>query len=324
MLQTVADPYLALREATGQWQAAPVSVTQRVEAAKSYVRRTCDPNASHVSSGNSKGHALNGWDPIYKKDRWWQVFHSDEAFVQYAYESMSDYQNIQDDMKFLSEHTGSMMPSVNNFLVNMMDSVGLKPAERLEAYNNLYAVFVFSIENYHTKAADMKALIYASRYPEETQEQWLNYDGTEANAYLHIYWNALMTYATDADTAFRFALAHEAVDPAGLENGFLDNIANGGIAPPSPEIVDNYTGRDHIQMDLHNNEVGQRIGMMIPHDPRELHQKLIEIGYNGDAQQYKNDINTNGVYKGLTDAEILINHYVLKAIANGEAVWLIE
>ena len=85
-----------------------------------------------------------------------------------------------------------------------------------------------------------------------------------------------------------------------------------------------YTGRDHIQMDLHNNEVGQRIGMLIPHGPRELHQKLIEIGYNGDAQQYKNDINTNGVYKGLTDAEILINHYVLKVIANGEAVWLIE
>ena len=40
-----------------------------------------------------------------------------------------------------------------------------------------------------------------------------------------------------------------------------------------------YTGRDHIQMDLHNNEVGQRIGMLIPHGPRELHQKLIDSAY---------------------------------------------
>ena len=52
MLQTVSDPYLALREATGQWQAAPASVTQRVEAAKAYVRRTCDPNAGRISAGN--------------------------------------------------------------------------------------------------------------------------------------------------------------------------------------------------------------------------------------------------------------------------------
>ena len=56
MLQTVADPYLALREATGQWQAVPVSVTQRVEAAKAYVRRTCDPNANRVSNQSN-------WDP---------------------------------------------------------------------------------------------------------------------------------------------------------------------------------------------------------------------------------------------------------------------
>ena len=206
----------------------------------------------------------------------------------------------------------------------MMDSVGLKPAERLEAYNNLYATFLFFIGDYNTEAGNMKALICGPRYPDETRKQWLDYDGTEANAYLHMYWNALMTYATDADTAFRFALAHEAVDPAGLENGFLDNIANGGIAPPSPEIVDNYTGRDHIQMDLHNNEVGQRIGMMIPRNPQELHQKLIEVAYNGDTQQYIHDIWDEKIYKGFTDAEILIHYYVTKAIANGEAVWLIE
>ncbi len=58
MLQTVSDPYLALREATGQWQAAPASVTQRVEAAKAYVRRTCDPNAERIS-GLTRSEA--GW-----------------------------------------------------------------------------------------------------------------------------------------------------------------------------------------------------------------------------------------------------------------------
>ncbi len=58
MLQTVSDPCLALREATGQWQAVPASVTQRVEAAKAHVRRTCDPNAGRVS-GVTRSEA--GW-----------------------------------------------------------------------------------------------------------------------------------------------------------------------------------------------------------------------------------------------------------------------
>ena len=61
MLQTVSDPYLALREATGQWQAAPVSVTQRVEAAKAYARRTCDPNAGRIS-GLTRSEA--GWKVV--------------------------------------------------------------------------------------------------------------------------------------------------------------------------------------------------------------------------------------------------------------------
>ena len=56
LLQTVSNPYLPLQEATGQWQLAPASVTQRVEAAKAYVRRTCDPNANRVSNQSN-------WDP---------------------------------------------------------------------------------------------------------------------------------------------------------------------------------------------------------------------------------------------------------------------
>lgn len=60
LLQTAADPYLALREATGQWQLAPASVTQRVEAAKAYARRTCDPNAERIS-GLTRSEA--GWNP---------------------------------------------------------------------------------------------------------------------------------------------------------------------------------------------------------------------------------------------------------------------
>ena len=56
LMQTVSNPYLPLQEATGQWQFAPASVTQRVEAAKAYVRRTCDPNANRVSNQSN-------WDP---------------------------------------------------------------------------------------------------------------------------------------------------------------------------------------------------------------------------------------------------------------------
>ena len=56
LLQTVADPYLALREATGQWTLSPAVVTQSVEAAKAYARRTCDPNANRVSNQSN-------WDP---------------------------------------------------------------------------------------------------------------------------------------------------------------------------------------------------------------------------------------------------------------------
>ena len=56
MMQTVSDPYFALKEATGQWTLSPAAVTQSVEAAKAHVRRTCDPNANRISNQSN-------WDP---------------------------------------------------------------------------------------------------------------------------------------------------------------------------------------------------------------------------------------------------------------------
>lgn len=58
MMQTVSDPYLALREATGQWQLPPMAVQQGVDIAKTHVRQSCNPNAGRIS-GVTRSEA--GW-----------------------------------------------------------------------------------------------------------------------------------------------------------------------------------------------------------------------------------------------------------------------
>ena len=69
-------------------------------------------------------------------------------------------------------------------------------------------------------------------------------DGTRANAFQHAYWNALMTYQIGAAKAKLFATAHESYTEAEL-----NAVGIGGI---SIRIL--------TEMDLHNNDVGRKIG----------------------------------------------------------------
>ena len=77
-------------------------------------------------------------------------------------------------------------------------------------------------------------------------------------------------------------------------------------------------------MDMHTNGVGQKIGASIPHNAQEVHDLLIDVAYNGDVTQYEVDTATTGVYGEYSGADILLMHYSLQAVNNGDAVWPIE
>ena len=256
----------------------------------------------------------------FANDRWWKEAGTDEYWYNRAYMAEKEYSNIQSAIK----HSLGLFPIVNSVLVAQMGGSHLKTAERVEVYENLFAAWVFYSEDFATQAHDMKVELFIEQYPADSSQAWLEYDGARPNAFQHVYWNALMTYATDSETAAEFATAHEVLSYEEYENGALDSIANEGVEPPNPGVEDNYTLRDHVYMDMHNNEVGQKIGASIPHNAQEVHDLLIDVAYNGDVTQYEVDTATTGVYGKYSDADILLMYYSLQAVNNGDAVWLIE
>lgn len=71
------------------------------------------------------------------------------------------------------------------------------------------------------------------------QEYGWHKDGSEANAFRHSIWNALMTRTLSYNTADCFATAHEETDESGPWN--------------------HHTWQEHKDMDLHNNEIGRSV-----------------------------------------------------------------
>jgi hypothetical protein len=74
-------------------------------------------------------------------------------------------------------------------------------------------------------------------------------DGTEANAYRHAMWNAIMTDKIGVEKAKMFAYAHEQI-------------------PYNPE--------DHMTMDYHNNELGRRIAVQYAGEGYDVFSEKIQ------------------------------------------------
>lgn len=74
--------------------------------------------------------------------------------------------------------------------------------------------------------------------------------GDRSDAFRHGIWNAEMTILIGAEKAELFATAHEEKDTTGVE-------------------PDGHTKLEHKNMDLHNNNVGRKIGLAQPDLPEE-------------------------------------------------------
>ena len=74
--------------------------------------------------------------------------------------------------------------------------------------------------------------------------------GDRSDAFRHGIWNAEMTILIGAEKAELFATAHEEKDTTGVES-------------------DGHTKLEHKNMDLHNNNVGRKIGLAQPDLPEE-------------------------------------------------------
>lgn len=74
--------------------------------------------------------------------------------------------------------------------------------------------------------------------------------GDRSDAFRHGIWNAEMTILIGAEKAELFATAHEEKDTTGVE-------------------TDGHTKLEHKNMDLHNNNVGRKIGLAQPDLPEE-------------------------------------------------------
>lgn len=82
--------------------------------------------------------------------------------------------------------------------------------------------------------------------------------GDRSDAFRHGIWNAEMTVLIGSEKAELFATAHEDKDTTGNES-------------------DGYTKDEHKKMDLHNNEIGRKLGA---DNPSALEEKMAEIIYD--------------------------------------------
>lgn len=82
--------------------------------------------------------------------------------------------------------------------------------------------------------------------------------GDRSDAFRHGIWNAEMTVLIGSEKAELFATAHEDKDTTGNES-------------------DGYTKDEHKKMDLHNNEIGRKLGADNLSAPEE---KMAEIIYD--------------------------------------------
>ena len=92
-------------------------------------------------------------------------------------------------------------------------------------------------------------------------------DGTQVNAYRHAMWSAIMTDKIGEEKAKQFADAHE-------------QIPNNPI--------------EHMEMDLHNNELGRKIAKEYAGQGYDVFsQKILEAINNGEAKVIIWDPNAN-------------------------------
>lgn len=146
-----------------------------------------------------------------------------------------------------------------------------------------------------------KAILYANDDDKDI-------DGSRANAFLHAFWNAEITYRIGEDLAEKFTTAHETYT---LWQYRHDDILN---------EIDESTGftiGENVEMDMHNNAVGRSLASKLPDSAEEIHNELLNQ-YGSD----ENIANLLSAYAGFSDVDLLLLRYTEMAVNDGSLVWL--
>ena len=130
---------------------------------------------------------------------------------------------------------------------NKIDKSGANDAEKALAKNDYIAAYQVNESKKITE-----------KYIDKTYGRENDFDGTQVNAYRHAMWNAVMTDKIGEEKAKKFADAHEQF-------------------PNNPV--------EHMEMDLHNNELGRRIAIEYAGQGYDVFsQKIQEAINNGEAK----------------------------------------
>lgn len=133
-------------------------------------------------------------------------------------------------------------------------------------------------------------------------------DGSRANAFLHAFWNAEITYRIGEDLAEKFTTAHETYT---LWQYRHDDVLN---------EIDESTGftiGENVAMDMHNNAIGRYLASKLPNSAEEIHNEL--LNQYGSEENIARLLST---YAGFSDVDLLLLRYTEMAINDGSLVWL--
>lgn len=207
-----------------------------------------------------------------------------------------------------------VVPQLKN-AANSILNTKTKPAERNVAFK-----YPMEVTNYIFRGLDNLANRAKNKIYGTLEQNLLNYDGALPNAFLHTYWNALMSHYGGDEAAKAFATAHEVQTQKSINEGWLDKNPNQNIdSKKIPKgIIDNFTGEQQLWMDMHNNELGREIAKKIKN--KNIHEELLKY-YDGSEEKLKN---IRKEYKYFSETDILLLHLSAEAVQDGNAVWLVQ
>ncbi|MBP1570386.1 MAG: hypothetical protein J6C76_00630 [Oscillospiraceae bacterium] len=184
---------------------------------------------------------------------------------------------------------------------------------------------MLKIRNSEKSAANTRNKVF-TEYVGGYDGYGLNIDGGLPNAFLHIYLAAKTTDELGEKAAREFLTAHETFTDKQYEDGFLykqDDISfdlEGEYQKYEKYAHDKKYPlvKHHVEMDLHNNDIGIQIALSTPENPDEITEQLKNMLWEHETLE-----SLRAMFDGYSDREILFIKKALDAVYSGEAavIW---
>ena len=184
---------------------------------------------------------------------------------------------------------------------------------------------MLKIRNSEKSAANTRNKVF-TEYVGGYDGYGLNIDGGLPNAFLHIYLAAKTTDELGEKAAREFLTAHETFTDKQYDNGFLykqDDISFD--LEREYQKYEKYAYdkkyplvKNHVEMDLHNNDIGIQIALSTPENPEEIKEQLESMLWEHETLE---DMRT--MFDGYSDRELLFIKKALDAVYGNEAavIW---